>query len=218
MAMPSGNAVVSDGKSKFQAAAGAGEMRQGHQPPMWFPDERDGFISWLRGEFAAANAIIDGLCHHLPAVGEPGEYDALISLIQQRRSNWTSVLHMQQYFPVSEIFYALNQVSWKRQQQQQQRRYHDHSKFGAKEFRRTSPGFNKNQWLKGGNAVKGVHFSEVESCTSNVTEVSEKVKESKIVANPDVVSEDEKGNACDIGLTDCTDLLFSCYTFFYLSL
>ncbi|KAL4580865.1 hypothetical protein LXL04_017071 [Taraxacum kok-saghyz] len=29
--------------------------------------------SWLRGEFAAANAIIDSLCHHLKAVGEPGE-------------------------------------------------------------------------------------------------------------------------------------------------
>ncbi|CAI9278759.1 unnamed protein product [Lactuca saligna] len=37
----------------------------------WYPDERDEFISWLRGEFAAANAIIDSLCHHLKSVSEP---------------------------------------------------------------------------------------------------------------------------------------------------
>lgn len=212
MAMPSGNAAVSDGKSKFQAASGAGEMRHGHQPPVWFPDERDGFISWLRGEFAAANAIIDGLCHHLRAVGEPGEYDALISLIQQRRSNWTSVLHMQQYFPVSEIVYALNQATWKKQQQHQHR-YHDQSRFGGKEFRRTGPGFNKNQGLRGGNAVKGVHYSGVEGCTSNGTEVSEKGKESKIAVKPDDATDDEKGNALDFGLSDFTNILFPCSFF-----
>ncbi|KAL4582650.1 hypothetical protein LXL04_007207 [Taraxacum kok-saghyz] len=33
--------------------------------------------SWLRGEFAAANAIIDSFCHHLKAVGEPGEEEEI---------------------------------------------------------------------------------------------------------------------------------------------
>ncbi|KAL5763016.1 hypothetical protein ACOSP7_019280 [Xanthoceras sorbifolium] len=88
---------------------------------MQFPDERDGFISWLRGEFAAANAIIDSLCHHLRSVGEPGEYDLVISCIQQRRCNWNPVLHMQQYFSVGEVLFALEQVGWRRKQ-----RYFDH--------------------------------------------------------------------------------------------
>ncbi|XP_044487757.1 RNA demethylase ALKBH10B-like [Mangifera indica] len=96
MAMPSGNVVLSDNK-------------------MQFPDERDGFIFWLRSEFAAANAIIDALCHHLRAVGEGGEYDLVMSYIQNRRSHWSQVLHMQQYFPVGDVLYALQQVTWKKQ-------------------------------------------------------------------------------------------------------
>ncbi|KAJ7299209.1 hypothetical protein O6H91_Y278000 [Diphasiastrum complanatum] len=36
----------------------------------WVPDERDAFIAWLRGEFAAANAIIDAMCQHLQMTGK----------------------------------------------------------------------------------------------------------------------------------------------------
>ncbi|PHT81332.1 hypothetical protein T459_14347 [Capsicum annuum] len=90
------------------------------QQQQWFSpqqmDERDGFISWLRGEFAASNAIIDALCHHLRLVGEAGEYDGVISCVQQRRGNWSSVLHMQQYFSVAEVIYSLHQVEWRKQQ------------------------------------------------------------------------------------------------------
>ncbi|KAK9074917.1 hypothetical protein SSX86_003236 [Deinandra increscens subsp. villosa] len=90
---------------------------------MQYPDQRDGFISWIRGEFAAANAIIDSLCSHLKIVGyavntivgEGGEYDFVIGSIQQRRRNWNPVLHMQQYFSVAEVVYALQQVTWRRQ-------------------------------------------------------------------------------------------------------
>ncbi|KAK4780531.1 hypothetical protein SAY87_016637 [Trapa incisa] len=191
--MPSGNIVTSDGNSKFQVDAGSGEIRHGHQPPVWFPDERDGFISWLRGEFAAANAMIDGLCHHLRAVGEPGEYDGLINLIQQRRCNWTSVLHMQQYFPVSEIVYALNQVTWKRQQQQH--KYYDQSKFGGKEFKRIGPGFNKNQGQKGDETVKEVPNSGFDGCQNNGTEVKDKGQEWKVAAKLDDTFKDEKAIA-----------------------
>lgn len=88
---------------------------------MQYQDERDGFISWLRGEFAAANAIIDSLCNHLRTVGEPGEYDMVVNCIQQRRCNWNPVLHMQQYFSVGEVLFALEQVGWRRKQ-----RYFDH--------------------------------------------------------------------------------------------
>ncbi|KAK4773662.1 hypothetical protein SAY87_028681 [Trapa incisa] len=191
--MPSGNIVINHGNSKFQADGGSGEIRHGHPPPVWFPDERDGFISWLRGEFAAANAMIDSLCHHLRAVGEPGEYDALINLIQQRRCNWTSVLHMQQYFPVSEIVYALNQVTWKKHQQHH--KYYDQSKLGGKEFRRISPGFTKNQGRKGGDAVKEGSNSGFDSCNDNDTEVKHKGQEWKVAAKPDDSTKDEKAIA-----------------------
>ncbi|XP_012478917.1 RNA demethylase ALKBH10B isoform X3 [Gossypium raimondii] len=145
MAMPSGNVVLSD-KMQFAAppAAGAGgggggaaggEIHQ-HHPRQWFPDERDGFIYWLRGEFAAANAMIDSLCQHLREVGEVGEYEAVIACIQQRRSNWNPVLHMQQYFSVAEVSYALQQVSWRRRQ-----RPYDQGKLGGKEYKRSGFGF-----------------------------------------------------------------------------
>ncbi|XP_020526073.1 uncharacterized protein LOC18439199 isoform X2 [Amborella trichopoda] len=115
--MPAGDASLNSNpcitipdRMQFQG----GEIHQRQQP--WFPDERDGFISWLRSEFAAANAIIDSLCYHLKAVGSPGEYETTLAFIQQRRCNWTPVLHMQQYFPVAEIAYSLQQVAWRKQQ------------------------------------------------------------------------------------------------------
>ncbi|XP_008220943.1 PREDICTED: uncharacterized protein LOC103320980 [Prunus mume] len=158
MTMPSGNVVLSD-KMQFPSgggggAVGGGEIPQHHR--QWFPDERDGFISWLRGEFAAANAIIDSLCHHLRAVGEPGEYDVVIGCIQQRRCNWNPVLHMQQYFSVAEVIYALQHVAWRRQQ-----RYYDPVKAGAKEFKRSGVGFNKGQ--QRAEAFKEGHNSTLES-------------------------------------------------------
>ncbi|CAN8293462.1 unnamed protein product [Cochlearia groenlandica] len=58
----------------------------------WFPDERDEFIAWIRGEFAAANAMIDSLCNHLTAIGA---YDDL-------------------FYSVEEVSYNLQQVAWKK--------------------------------------------------------------------------------------------------------
>ncbi|KAL6001191.1 hypothetical protein ACLOJK_006923 [Asimina triloba] len=130
-AMPSSNAVIR-GKMQFQ----------GDRP--WLVDERDSFISWLRSEFAAANAIIDSMCHHLRSVGEPGEYEAVFGCLQQRRCNWTPVLHMQQYFPVAEVGYALQQVVWRKQQQAQLHlpRHSDPSKV-AKDFKKPTSGNNR---------------------------------------------------------------------------
>jgi hypothetical protein len=91
------------------------QQQQQHQR-QWIPDERDAFISWLRGEFAAANAIIDAMCHHLQMSGKPGEYDVVLTCIQARRYNWTVVLHMQQYFSVAEVNFALQQVMWQKKQ------------------------------------------------------------------------------------------------------
>ena len=105
MAMQSANVVVmSDNNNKMHYGNGG-----------WYGggDERDGFIAWLRGEFAAANAIIDSLCHHLKSTSG-GDYDEVIGSIQNRRCNWNPVLHMQQYFSVSDVVYALQQVALKR--------------------------------------------------------------------------------------------------------
>ncbi|CAD6202819.1 unnamed protein product [Miscanthus lutarioriparius] len=84
------------------------------EPAAWLMDERDGFITWLRGEFAAANAIVDLLILHLRSIGEPGEYDHVFSVVQQRRHHWTHVIHMQQFFPVNDIAFALQHAGWRR--------------------------------------------------------------------------------------------------------
>ncbi|KAJ7974774.1 Oxidoreductase, 2OG-Fe(II) oxygenase family protein [Quillaja saponaria] len=186
MAMPSGNVVISD-KVQFPSGVGggggngSGEMHQHHYRP-WFMDERDGFINWLRSEFAAANAIIDSLCQHLRAVGDPGEYDMVIGSIQQRRCNWNPVLHMQQYFSVADVMYALQQVAWRRQQ-----RCFDPVKVGAKEFKRSGAGYKLGQRVE---AVKEGHNINVDSLnhdgnsygsvnTEKCTPLSEKSEEVK---------------------------------------
>ncbi|KAG5136161.1 hypothetical protein AAZX31_08G091400 [Glycine max] len=163
MAMPSGNVVIQD-KMQFPSGAGGGGGGGGaggeiHQPhhyrPQWFVDERDGLIGWLRSEFAAANAIIDSLCHHLRVVGDPGEYDMVVGAIQQRRCNWNQVLMMQQYFSVADVAYALQQVAWRRQQ-----RPLDPMKVGAKEVRKSGSGYRHGQRFE---SVKEGYNSSVES-------------------------------------------------------
>lgn len=160
MAMPSGNVVIPE-KMQFPSGGGGGagsggsEIHQHHYRQQWFVDERDGFINWLRSEFAAANAIIDSLCHHLRAVGDPGEYDMVIGTIQQRRCNWNQVLLMQQYFSVAEVVYALQQVAWRRQQ-----RYLDPVKVGAKEYKKSGPGYRQGQRFE---AAREGHNSNIES-------------------------------------------------------
>ncbi|KAJ1393734.1 Alpha-ketoglutarate-dependent dioxygenase AlkB-like superfamily [Sesbania bispinosa] len=151
MAMPPGNAVTPE-KLQFPVATGGGSEMQYRQ--QWFVDERDGFMNWLRSEFAAANAIIDCLCHHLRVVGESGEYDMAVGAIQQRRCNWTQVLLMQQYISVSEVAYALQQVAWKRQQRPP-------AKGGANQFRRFGPG--ARQGHQRFEAAKEGYKSSVES-------------------------------------------------------
>lgn len=189
MTMPSGNVVLSD-KMQYPSGGGGGAVAGGeiHQNPrQWFPDERDGFISWLRGEFAAANAIIDSLCHHLRAVGEPSEYDMVIGCIQQRRCNWTPVLHMQQYFSVAEVIYALQQVAWRRQQ-----RYYDPVKMGNKEYKRSGVGFKPGQQRS--EPVKEWHNASVEyrSYDGNALE---KVGSEEVKPGGEAGKVDDKGSA-----------------------
>ncbi|XP_034922091.1 RNA demethylase ALKBH10B isoform X1 [Populus alba] len=220
MAMPPGNVVIPD-KVQFPAGAvgGGGGGNEIHQHQLqrhqWFPvDERDGFISWLRGEFAAANAIIDSLCHHLRAVGEAGEYDLVVGCIQQRRSNWNHVLHMQQYFSVGEVIVALQQVVLRRQQQQQQnhhhqqRFYYDHGKVGGRDFKRSSSaGFNRGHrggGGGGGDAVKeGVNSSvENHSFNGNSSENIRSEKFEEVKSGGDGGKSDDKKDATAKSHTD----------------
>ncbi|XP_077236193.1 hydroxyproline-rich glycoprotein family protein isoform X2 [Tasmannia lanceolata] len=167
MAMPSGNAMISD---KMQFPSGGNEIH----PRQWFPDERDGFISWLRGEFAAANAIIDSLCHHIRSTGEPGEYDSVFGCIQQRRYNWTPVLHMQQFFSIGEVTFALQQAAWRKQQ-----RHFDHSKVGEKDSRKSTLGYRQV------HRVENVR----ENHASNLEPHSHYANSSAPLIGPDVGSE-----------------------------
>ncbi|XP_039041041.1 RNA demethylase ALKBH10B-like [Hibiscus syriacus] len=195
MAMPSGSVVLSD-KMQFSGTAAAGSVGGGgsgggeihqHQYRQWLPDERDGFIYWLRGEFAAANAMIDVLCQHLREVGGVGEYEAVIACIQQRRCHWNPVLHMQHYFSVAEVPQALQQVVWSRRQ-----RHYDQGKVGGKEFRRSAVGFKGHRT----EVAKDVQNSGVDSDgNSTVAAVSDRnEKDSRDKGTASAVTEDNNGS------------------------
>ncbi|KAJ8562886.1 hypothetical protein K7X08_031338 [Anisodus acutangulus] len=178
--MQSGNAATSD---KLNGNGADGVVVPRHQ--QWFNpqqvgvgDERDGFISWLRGEFAASNAIIDALCHHLRLVGEPGEYDGVIGCVQQRRGNWSSVLHMQQYFSVAEVIYSLHQVEWMKQQ----KGFDGGGKMG-KEYNNNNKRNNGNRggWKNEGLKANGVVKIDVVDKEAEVKQGEKK----ELVGNPE---------------------------------
>ncbi|MQL72411.1 hypothetical protein Taro_004751 [Colocasia esculenta] len=82
-----------------------------------FPEvyARDAIIAWFRGEFAAANAIIDALCNHLTQIdgrgSAAGDYEAVFAAIHRRRMNWIPVLHMQKYFSIADVAIELRRAA-----------------------------------------------------------------------------------------------------------
>lgn len=80
---------------------------------------KDAVLAWFRGEFAAANAIIDALCGHLGQVSsESGsEYEAVFAAIHRRRLNWIPVLQMQKYHPIADVAVELKKVTAKKKQE-----------------------------------------------------------------------------------------------------
>ncbi|XP_057742340.1 RNA demethylase ALKBH10B-like [Arachis stenosperma] len=91
-----------------------------HSPPaapLIVPDSfaKDAILAWFRGEFAAANAIIDALCAHLAQLssvsGDDGRYDALFSAVHRRRLNWIPVLQMQKYHSIADVALELRNVT-----------------------------------------------------------------------------------------------------------
>ncbi|KAF8407563.1 hypothetical protein HHK36_006697 [Tetracentron sinense] len=193
MAMPSGNVVISDKMQFPSGGAGGGEIH--HR--QWFPDERDGFISWLRGEFAAANAIIDSLCHHLWSIGEPGEYDAVMGSIQQRRCNWNPILNMQQYFSVAEVMFALQEAARRKQQ-----RHFDQMKFMEKDLKKSAPqgvgsrqGHRDEIVKENYSSILEPHNRDANSSAQLVILGSEKGK-----GKPDIGEEAKQGG--EVGVSD----------------
>lgn len=73
---------------------------------------KDVIISWFRGEFAAANAIIDALCGHLSRLeGGRCEYESVFAAIHRRRINWIPILQMQKYFSIADVTLELQKVT-----------------------------------------------------------------------------------------------------------
>ncbi|KAI4386036.1 hypothetical protein MLD38_004008 [Melastoma candidum] len=160
-------------------------------PQPYYLDERDGLISWLRGEFAAANAIIDSLLNHLHSIGNPGEYDPVLASISQRRCNWTSILYMQQYFPISDVVYALKHAAWRRQQQPQQQAYTSNN--SRKEYRRGN--FNHNHYHNNNHSNNHNHANNTSGHNLGSGRVKEGVSPRSVErrTEPGCKDEDVKG-------------------------
>ncbi|KAI5062510.1 hypothetical protein GOP47_0023049 [Adiantum capillus-veneris] len=79
-------------------------------------DEKDAYIGWLKSEFAAANAIIDGMCQHMRSIGNPEDYDVVFSCLNKRRHAWTPTLYMQHFYSVADIVNSLEEVAQKKLQ------------------------------------------------------------------------------------------------------
>lgn len=91
------------------------------QPPVMAADSsfaKDAIIGWFRGEFAAANAIIDALCGHLRQLeGEDtAAYESAFKAIHRRRLNWIPVLQMQKYYTIADVTKELNLVLEKKKE------------------------------------------------------------------------------------------------------
>ncbi|XP_051141725.1 RNA demethylase ALKBH10B-like isoform X2 [Andrographis paniculata] len=88
------------------------------QPPMSVMPATDAFakdaiIAWFRGEFAAANAIIDALCSHLAELegGATGTYESAFAAIHRRRMNWIPILQLQKFYSIGDVTAELKKVS-----------------------------------------------------------------------------------------------------------
>lgn len=86
-------------------------------PPIFISETfaKDAVIGWYKGEFAAANAIIDVLCSHIAqryGGGDLGsEYESVFSAIHRRRLNWIPILQMQKYYSIADVANQLRRVA-----------------------------------------------------------------------------------------------------------
>ncbi|CAL9110608.1 unnamed protein product [Musa textilis] len=201
MAAASGSPAVVQEAVQFPVVGVGG----GEAPRQWYVDERDGFISWLRGEFAAANAIIDLLINHLRVAGEPGEYDHVSGCIHQRRFHWTPILHLQQYFPVADVNYALQQVEWRQRQQTPQRHsYRRKEKDGRKSgFGHTYVHRSDGVQESHGSSAPGVAVSDVadvknQGCNMETYKDANQKSDAQMSQAKDSLAQAEKDGSCNV--------------------
>ncbi|KAK8564568.1 hypothetical protein V6N13_005213 [Hibiscus sabdariffa] len=182
--MPSGNVVSSD-KMQFPAppagagavggggaAAFGGEIQQ-HHHGQWFPDERDGFIHWLRGEFAAANALIDLLCHHLREVGM--SVNMKPSLLPFSKGD---ILGIPCFICSSTFLSPMSRTPSNRQSGGGGKGYMIKGKPGGKEYKRSNFGFKGNRVeLVAKEMQNSMADSDVKLTVSTVLERNDRVAE-----------------------------------------
>ncbi|KAG8370698.1 hypothetical protein BUALT_Bualt13G0010400 [Buddleja alternifolia] len=97
------------------------------KPPLMTASEafaKDAIIAWFRGEFAAANAIIDALCSHLKQLDGCGataaaaeDYESAFAAIHRRRLNWIPILQMQKYYSIADVTAELTKVAEKKREE-----------------------------------------------------------------------------------------------------
>lgn len=83
-------------------------------PPLIISDyfAKDAILAWFRGEFAAANAIIDALCGHLASIASASsDYEATFTAIHNRRVNWIPIIQMQKYHSIADVALELRKVT-----------------------------------------------------------------------------------------------------------
>ncbi|KAL6500428.1 hypothetical protein OROHE_025794 [Orobanche hederae] len=84
---------------------------------------RDAIIAWFRGEFAAANAIIDALCGHLTQLeeGATAPYESAFAAIHRRRFNWIPILQNQKYYSIADVGLELRKVAEEKKKEKKNR-------------------------------------------------------------------------------------------------
>lgn len=82
---------------------------------------KEAMLAWFRGEFAAANAIIDALCGHLAQLSGGGsDYEAVFAAVHRRRLNWIPVLQMQKYHSIADVAMELRRVVAKKAEKEEE--------------------------------------------------------------------------------------------------
>ncbi|KAJ8501196.1 hypothetical protein OPV22_011748 [Ensete ventricosum] len=136
--------------------------------------------------------------------GEPGEYDHVAGCIHQRRFHWTPILHLQQYFPVADVNYALQQVEWRQRQQTPQRHsYRRKEKDGRKygfghTYGHRSDGVQESHGSPAsGVAVSDVANVEKQGCNMDAYKDANQKSDAQMSQAKDSLAQAEKDGICN---------------------
>ncbi|KAM0011194.1 putative RNA demethylase ALKBH9B/ALKBH10B [Helianthus debilis subsp. tardiflorus] len=109
--------------SSVHMAAACGVSASSDQVPMIIPVQptmmpeayaKDAIISWFRGEFVAANALIDTLCGHLSQLeAEKPDYETVFAVAHCRRLNRIPILQMQKCFFIADVRARREILTWR---------------------------------------------------------------------------------------------------------